>query len=140
MLMSQEQDRMRAFAHDFENDSPRTTPALGMQGMLPGGMVTQLQFMGMSHGQSTLAIIQLLEKIDEKQKFIIILDEPDTGLSPAATKRLARCFKKLESQGSQVIAAVHNPWLIEEFANVWDMDKLAFRPSNEYLDEQRSFT
>ena len=55
-------------------------------------------------------------------------------------KKLVRAIKHLESIGSQVIAAVHNPWLIEEFQEVWDMEKLAFRPSKEYLDEQRNNT
>lgn len=136
MLMSKDGPKMRAFAHDFENDSPRTSPSMDIHGMLPFESI--LSHGRMSHGQSTLDIIRAMESATEPG--IVVLDEPDTGLAPGAVKKLVRAIKHLESIGSQVIAAVHNPWLIEEFQEVWDMEKLAFRPSKEYLDEQRNNT
>jgi ABC-type Mn2+/Zn2+ transport system ATPase subunit len=134
ILMSKDGPQMRAFAHDYENDSPRTSPAVDIHGMLPGSSIVTHR--RMSHGQSTIATIAMMENIKPDEPFIIILDEPDTGLAPAMVKRLARCFSKLEKQGCQILAAVHNPWLINEFPQVWDMEKMKFLSSLEYLDGQ----
>jgi predicted ATPase len=132
LVTSKDETNLGVFAHDFEYDSARTAISLETHGMLP--METIVHHSRMSHGQATMDIILALE--GAKKPGIIILDEPDTGLSPGAARKLSRALKHQESIGSQVIASVHNPWVIEEFERVWDMDKMTFRSGQEYLDEQ----
>jgi predicted ATPase len=122
------------FAFDFESDNPRVQASLREFGPIPYKAKLGMSFA--SHGQSSLMIIRWMSEATEPG--ILILDEPDTALAPGAVMKLVRALKYHQEIGSQVIAAVHNPWLIQEFEQVWDMDKRTFRSSAEYLAEQRA--
>jgi predicted ATPase len=116
------------FAHDFECDSPRVSPSFDMMGQIP--MTLSVQCMRMSHGQSGNKI---LEVVAGSKNAIIILDEPDSGLSPKSIRNLILDLKTMESNGCQVIVSAHNPWLIEAFDEVLSIEGRRWMTSKEYL-------
>ena len=120
------------FAHDYENDSPRTSPAMDCMGQLPMGMT--IGHMRGSHGQSSREINRL---IGEQKNAYIILDEPDSGLSCRSALVLANDMKKAVAQGCQVIASVHHPWLIEQFKTVYSVERHQHMPSEKFLESMR---
>lgn len=120
------------FAHDYENDSPRTAPSFDTMGTIPLGLgITQMR---MSHGQATNTLTPL---IAEMKNSYIILDEPDSGMSCRSALALAEAFKKAVANGCQVIASVHHPWLIEQFDRVYSVEHKDFMKSADFLASMR---
>ncbi len=120
--------RKRVFAHDFENDSPRTAPSLDTMGHIP--LASGIAFMRMSHGESTNSIINA---IGEMKDYFIILDEPDMSLSPRSALKLVDAFKEAAKNGCQIIASVHNPWVIERFDRVCSIEHRRWMTPKEFL-------
>jgi predicted ATPase len=131
-ILAGDQTPMRVFAHDFENDSARTAPSFDTMGML--GTQASLAMITMSHGEASLAIGRLISELKDQ---LIILDEPDAGLSPRSVLTLADSFKKAAANGCQIIAAVHNPWLIEEFEMVFSVEHGKPMLSKDFLSYMR---
>jgi predicted ATPase len=96
-ILAGDQTPMRVFAHDFENDSARTAPSFDTMGML--GTQASLAMITMSHGEASLAIGRLISELKDQ---LIILDEPDAGLSPRSVLTLADSFKKAAANGCQI--------------------------------------
>lgn len=120
------------FAHDFENDSPRTAPSLDTIGTIPFHMAHAQ--MRMSHGQASNTLTSLIAKMKDTY---IILDEPDSGMSCCSALALAKAFKNAVANGCQVIASVHHPWLIEAFDRVYSVEHKDFMKSAEFLASMR---
>lgn len=120
------------FAHDYENDSPRTSPSFETMGSIPMG--SAISFMKGSHGQATIA---LASAISDMKDAYLILDEPDSGMSCRSALALAEAMKKAEGNGCQVIASVHHPWLIEAFPRVYSVEHKNFMNSEEFLQSMR---
>lgn len=123
--------RKKVFAHDFEHDSPQTAPAMDLMGMLPQSMMGHLWT---SHGESTRDIVKLIKSFKDAY---IILDEPDAGMSPRSAHFLVETLKEAVSNGCQVIASVHNPWVIEAFPQVLSVEHRNWMKSAEFLETQR---
>ena len=120
------------FAHDYENDSPRTAPTLDTMGSIP--LALGISQMRMSHGQATNTLTPLIAKMKDAY---IILDEPDSGMSCRSALALAEAFKEASANGCQVIAAVHHPWLIEAFDRVYSVEHKDFMKSSDFLASMR---
>lgn len=123
---------MAVFAHDYENDSPRTSPAFDTMGQIPAGMA--IAQMRMSHGQATNQLTGVIAGLKDTY---IILDEPDSGMSCRSALALADAMKKAVENGCQVIASVHHPWLIEQFPRVYSVEHKDFMKSEEFLTSMR---
>lgn len=120
------------FAHDFENDSPRTSPSFETMGTIPFSLAHAQ--MRMSHGQASNTLTPLIAQMKDAY---IILDEPDSGMSCRSALALAEAFKKAVENGCQVIASVHHPWLIEAFDRVYSVEHKDFMKSEEFLASMR---
>lgn len=116
------------FAHDFENDNPRTAPAIDLIGQVP--MDVGLQCLWKSHGQVGNTVIGLIKEVSNA---VIILDEPDAGLSPRSIRALIEVFKGMADRGCQVLASAHNPWVIGAFPEVLSIEHRRWMPSQEFL-------
>lgn len=120
------------FAHDYENDSARTSPDFDCMGQIPFQMAHG--HMKGSHGQATRDINRL---IAAQKNTYIILDEPDSGLSCRSALMLANNMKQAVLNGCQVIASVHHPWLMGQFGHVYSVEKKQMIPSENYLASMR---
>lgn len=125
---------VRSFAFDFERDNPRVGSVLGGSEILPFEADLMSRFM--SHGQFALKLLLPMAELREPR--FVLLDEPDAGLSPVSALRFAAAMRAAAGAGAQIVAAVHNPWLIESFPEVLDVAARAWRPSSEFLDAQRA--
>lgn len=121
----------KLFCHDFIQDNPQTSAGFDMMGNIP--MEMAIGHMRLSHGQSTNAIISMIEK---GKDMYMVLDEPDSGLSPKNAVRLAQAMKNAASNGCQIIASVHNPWVIEFFNMVFNVEDNSWMKASEYLKKQ----
>lgn len=101
--------------HDFERDNPRTA-----SGFNPDGFDWQVQSLFSSHGQSVNVMLRSLTAA--KQKLTMLLDEPDMALSVRSVRNLVTIFRELAAAGHQVIAAVHNPFLLWSFNRVYSLE------------------
>lgn len=120
------------FAHDYENDSPRTSPSFETMGQIPFGMAHAQ--MRMSHGQASN---QLTSVIAGLKNSYVLLDEPDSGMSCRSALALAEAMKKAVENGCQVIASVHHPWLIEQFPEVLSVEHGDYMKSEDFLASMR---
>jgi len=106
-------DPCKVFSADFEKDNPRT------KGYFDKDIRLQLALMYSSHGQSNLTIINSLATAAD---CLIMLDEPDTALSIRSCMKLVKLLKGAADRSSQVIAAVHNISVIQEFEDVLSLE------------------
>jgi predicted ATPase len=112
---------------DFEKDNRRTLSYFG------DDIQFQLAAMFHSHGQSNMA---MLENLSTAAGTMIFLDEPDMALSIRSIKRLADIFLALAANGCQVIAAVHHPFLIWAFPEVYSLDTRQWVGSRKFVNSQ----
>ncbi len=62
-----------------------------------------------SHGQVTWSIMDGLGKMDFKEGTLLLIDEPEAGLSPWNQVKALEAFKKIIADGkNQIIAATHS--------------------------------
>lgn len=86
-----------------------------------------------SHGQCVNAI---LEFVAESRGAILLIDEPDQGLSCRSASKLIEVLKRAAARGNQVIASVHNPIVIGGFDKVLSMEHKKWVCSNWFLEKQ----
>jgi predicted ATPase len=103
--------KKKVVAFDFERESARD-----MSQLLHDMLDVQLFAMKASHGQGNLASLNsLIEKIakDRDAVDVILLDEPDSALSPRNCYGLVGILHGLASKwNKQVIVSAHNPIVI----------------------------
>lgn len=109
---------------DFEKGNPRTLAYFG------DDIMGQVAMMFKSHGE---AVNGILSGLDKAVDGIAMLDEPDSALSIRSCMKLVSTFKNLEQRGMQVIAAVHNPVVIEAFNEVYSLEHRRWLPSSEFI-------
>jgi predicted ATPase len=108
---------------DFEKDNPRTKAYFGSD------IRAQVGAMFSSHGETNRAIIKGLDGLEPGD--LVMMDEPDTALSLRSCRMLVQKFVTLADQGVQIIAAVHNPWLISQFDQVFSLEYRRWLTGNE---------
>jgi len=87
----------------------------------------------MSHGQTLLPI---LEHVSNEKNKIIIVDEPESGLSLKSQRRILKAFRKAVGNGCQIILATHSYVIISDVKRVYDMERRVWVNSDSYLTEQ----
>lgn len=123
--------RMRYF--DFEKHNPRTQPSFDMG--YGYDTATQIQSMYISHGELVRGMMRALEGLPAG--IILVFDEPDAALSPRSVYALAESFKTAAARGVHLIAAVHNPILIESVPEVLSLEHRRWMPSAEFMATQK---
>lgn len=117
-------DACRTYFFDFEKDNVRT------QSHFVKNIMFQVASMHKSHGETNIAMLNSLKEADD---CLVMMDEPDMALSIRTCALLVKRFKELESRGSQVIAAVHNPIVIEAFDEVLSLEHHKWLPSRDFV-------
>ncbi len=110
---------------DFEKGNPRTLAYFGHD------IMGQVNMMFASHGESVEAILKGLDAADDG--LLAMLDEPDSALSIRSCMKLVTRFKNLEQRGVQVIAAVHNPVVIQAFEQVYSLEHRLWLTGSEFM-------
>jgi len=98
---------------DFERHNPRMSPHVSH------GFEVFSHFK--SHGETVNMILNELTKQHEHCCFR--MDEPDMALSIPSILKLIKMIKHCLNNGHQIIAAVHNPILIQSADIVFDVEK-----------------
>lgn len=114
---------------DFEKHNPRVQPSFDMGLGYDTGQ--QIAAMFASHGEVVNSFFGSFAKIDSN---VLLLDEPDAALSPRSVLKLAEALHGVKAPG-QVIAAVHNPWLIQAFEHVLSLEHDAWMSSRDFLEQ-----
>jgi predicted ATPase len=109
---------------DFEKGNPRTLSYFG------DDIQSQLCMMYSSHGEAVNGILKGLDKATDG---IAMLDEPDSALSIRSCMKLVSVFKNLEQRSMQVIAAVHNPVVIQAFEQVYSLEHRLWMRGSEFI-------
>jgi len=111
---------------DFERDNPRT------RGYVKFAADVYMRYQ--SHGSCVLALFDVLEEQPDTKK-CFILDEPDMALS---IRSINKIVAKLKATNHQVIAAVHNPFLIRAFPSVLSVEHKCRMSSEEFIASHTS--
>jgi predicted ATPase len=114
----------KTFSFDFEKDNVR------MQSHFSKNIMFQMVSMHKSHGETNVA---MLNSLQEAADCVVMMDEPDMALSIRTCAMLVKRFKELEARGSQVIAAVHNPIVIQAFKDVLSLEHCRWVPSKDFV-------
>ena len=120
----------KTYTFDFERDNYRT------KGYFDGSIGFHISAMYQSHGEVNNCLLEALGVVENSVCFI---DEPDMALSIRSVLRLAEILKDLAKpeKGNQVIAAVHNPFLIAEFEQVLSLEHRRWMTSEEFIAAQQ---
>lgn len=108
-----EYDPCTVFSADFEKDNPRT------KGYFDKDIRFQVAAMFSSHGECNLTLISSMATASD---CLVMMDEPDTALSIRSCMKLVKLFKEVADRSSQIIAAVHNISVIQEFNEVLSLE------------------
>jgi predicted ATPase len=121
-------DKTPIRAFDFEHDNPRTLGYFRDD----DSMLGQIQSKFASHGE---VVKGLLETLTDVKNTCFLLDEPDMALSPRSCYELLRFISKsVFKSKNQIIAAVHNPILIEGVSEVYSVEYQCWMTGSEFLD------
>lgn len=118
---------------DFERHNPRTQPSFDCE----YGYDTRFQLGALrsSHGEVANALIREYGKVPANA--CTLLDEPDAALSPRSAYALVERLKAMAASGAQVIAAVHNPILIQSQEWVLSLEHRRWMRCSEFMDLMR---
>jgi predicted ATPase len=83
-----------------------------------------------SHGETNIA---MLNSLREAADCLVMMDEPDMALSIRTCQLLVKRLKELVDRGGQVIAAVHNPIVIQAFKDVLSLEHGRWMPSKDFI-------
>lgn len=121
-------DKMPAGGFDFEKDNRRTRHYFDHD-----NFQAHIAMMWSSHGQSNLAILRGMAKM---QGTLIFLDEPDMALSIRSIYKLIDLLNAAAIRKCQIVAAVHNPILIQAYPEVYSLEKRKWVYSDEFILSQ----
>ena len=113
-----------SYFFDFEKGNPRTL------GYFADDIMGQAGMMFSSHGQANMAMINGL---DQAAECLVMVDEPDSALSIRSCVKLVAKLKNLEQRSAQVIAAVHNPVVIQAFEQVYSLEHRLWMTGSEFI-------
>jgi predicted ATPase len=121
-------DKIECGGIDFEKDNPRIRPDPSDK-----NIKARLAALWSSHGQTNNA---LLRGIAGFSNMLIFMDEPDMALSIRSIHNLVGLFNGAASRGCQIVAAVHNPMLIQAYPEVYSLEKRDWITSGEFVASQ----
>lgn len=86
-----------------------------------------------SHGEK---LFPILESVKNHTGSLILLDEPDSGLSIGKIEEFVRVIKGTIEHGSEYIIATHSPVLMSKVSKVFNMESGEYEDSAYYLDRK----
>lgn len=123
--------KVSTLSFDTEKDNPR------MQGSLGNDPMFQVVSMFSSHGET---ILPLMEHITKEKDRLIMIDEPESGLSIRSQYQLVKFLKKAAKNGCQLLIATHSVPLIESFKEVFNLEIMKYQSSEDFIKSQKKGT
>ena len=127
-------DGYTPLSHDYEKGNVRGGAAFGMGGIDDIGV--EAMMLRASHGQAmNLATRYLFDKLAElgEKRGMLVLDEPDSGLSISSAVLLGAMLNRVASKGHLVVAALHNYNAMQMAIDaVYDVEQRKFVKPKEY--------
>ncbi len=122
------------FAHfDTEKMNPRVAgPSRELRSFDDFGMHLSLKWS--SHGEAMNAV--LMSKLKSFQG-ILLIDEPESGLSIRSQFALADTFRAAQERGCQLIVATHSIILMEAAKDVYSLEHLRWMKADEFIATQK---
>jgi len=120
-------NRVQVFSFDTEKDNPR------IKGRIENKF--QIAAVWSSHGETMRAIHS---KIDTEKDVLFMIDEPEAGLSLRSQYELIEKIKKSIENGCQLILATHSLILMQEFGNIFDLEKMEYTTFDDFIDRQKN--
>jgi predicted ATPase len=84
-----------------------------------------------SHGEAMLPIVRECRRWSD---MIVLIDEPETGISLSNQKKTLNAFRKAVRNGCQLIISTHSYILISKVKEVFCLDNKKWISSKEYLN------
>ena len=112
---------------DTEKQNPRLKNPNGMGKLFDFGVLSRFS----SHGEAMLPLIETIKGFSEK---IIIIDEPESGISLSNQKKVIGCIKKA-AKDNQVILTTHSYVIIKNMDIVFSMDVKKWITQKEYFEK-----
>ncbi len=125
-------DKIACGGFDFEKDNRRTAHEFDHE-FDHDNFTAHVAMMWSSHGQANNAILRGMTKFSD---MLIFLDEPDMALSIRSIRKLVDLFKDAVKRDCQIVAAVHNPLLIQSFPEVYSLEHRDWIRSGEFIASQ----
>lgn len=122
-------NQVQVFSFDTEKDNPR----------IKGRIETKFQIAAIwsSHGETMRAVHS---KIDTEKNALFMIDEPEAGLSLRSQYELIEKIKKAIENGCQFILATHSLVLMQEFGNIFDLEKMEYTTFDDFVSRQKNGT
>lgn len=114
---------------DFEKDNLRT-----LSYFKDGCMTQQVGMMFASHGEANRAIVRSVGDMEKGE--VLMMDEPDSALSLRSCKLMVQLFVTAAERGVQIIASVHNPYVIKSFPEVYSLERRGWVKSVDFIIDQ----
>lgn len=127
--------KLSTYAFDFEKDNPRMK-----NGQMSSPRIKDfdtfkavLGAMWSSHGECNRNILKALKDLNPKQYFLILMDEPETGLSIRSVNLLVKLLKDLTKKKRSILMATHNERLIHCADHVYSMEHRKQMTAKEFI-------
>jgi predicted ATPase len=122
--------KVSTLAFDTEKDNPRMQGSLGR----PQDAMFIVQSHFASHGET---ILPLMEHVTTEKDKLIMIDEPESGLSIRSQYKLVKFFKKAVKNGCQLLVATHSMALIQSHKEVFNLEIMEYQSSKDFLESQK---
>ncbi len=113
---------------DTEKDNPR------MQGSFGEDPLFQVTSMFSSHGET---ILPLMKHITKEKDRLIMIDEPESGLSIRSQYKLVKFFKKAVKNKCQLLVATHSIAIIQSYKEVFNLEIMKYQSSKDFINSQK---
>lgn len=114
---------------DTEKDNPRVQP-----GGLEKDALYRVSVAFVSHGET---ILPLMEHITTEKNRLIMIDEPESGLSIRSQYKLVGYFNKAVENGCQLLVATHSMAIIESYREVFNLEIMKYQSSQDFVNIQK---
>lgn len=114
--------------YDTEKNNPRIKGSLADSKDIGTDLLSRF----MSHGEAMLPIITAARSFKD---LLLIIDEPEAGISLNNQKRVLEALITAVENGCQVIISTHSYVLIKGMQNVFDMGSKTWMSSEKYISE-----
>lgn len=120
--------KVSTLSFDTEKDNPR------MQGSLGNCSMFQVAAIFSSHGET---ILPLMEHVAKEKDKLLMIDEPESGLSIRSQYRLVKSFKNAAKNNCQLLIATHSIPLMESFKEVFNLEIMKYQSSEDFIKSQK---
>jgi len=126
--VTDENNEVGFYLFDAEKDNPRAKESVEYSKNIEWDLMSRF----LSHGETLLPMIKA---ITQPENSIILLDEPESGISLGNQKKTLGYINQAVENNNQIIIATHSYILIKNTPKVYDMTRGKWVKSSTYLKQ-----